>query len=77
VKWFTNFHLASQAGFGAGYQTLRIGFSFWRGGNLRWADSIGMANLVDKLKKYEPPGKRFEATDQMREAAEGKGFFAP
>jgi 3-hydroxyacyl-CoA dehydrogenase/enoyl-CoA hydratase/3-hydroxybutyryl-CoA epimerase/3-hydroxyacyl-CoA dehydrogenase/enoyl-CoA hydratase/3-hydroxybutyryl-CoA epimerase/enoyl-CoA isomerase len=55
---------------------LGIGFPSWRGGILRWADSVGLANLVDKLKKYEPLGKRFEATDQMRAlAAKGRGFF--
>ena len=56
---------------------LGIGFPPFRGGILRWADTIGLAKVLEKLKKYEPLGKRFEPTEQMRElAAKGKGFFA-
>jgi len=55
---------------------LGIGFPPWRGGILRWADTVGLRQIVEKLKKYEPLGKRFEPTEQMRELAkEGKGFF--
>ncbi|HYV38420.1 MAG TPA: 3-hydroxyacyl-CoA dehydrogenase NAD-binding domain-containing protein, partial [Gemmataceae bacterium] len=55
---------------------LGIGFPSWRGGILRWADTVGISNIMDKLKKYEPLGKRFVATDQMIElAAKGRGFF--
>jgi len=55
---------------------LGIGFPPWRGGILRWADTVGLAKVLEKLKKYEPLGKRFEATEQMRElAGQGKGFF--
>src|SRR6202044_449046 len=38
---------------------LGIGFPPFRGGLLRWADSVGIANLIAKLEKYSSLGKRF------------------
>jgi 3-hydroxyacyl-CoA dehydrogenase / enoyl-CoA hydratase / 3-hydroxybutyryl-CoA epimerase / enoyl-CoA isomerase len=56
---------------------LGIGFPPFKGGILRWADTIGLRAVLEKLKKYEPLGKRFEPTEQIRElAAKGRGFFA-
>jgi 3-hydroxyacyl-CoA dehydrogenase/enoyl-CoA hydratase/3-hydroxybutyryl-CoA epimerase/3-hydroxyacyl-CoA dehydrogenase/enoyl-CoA hydratase/3-hydroxybutyryl-CoA epimerase/enoyl-CoA isomerase len=56
---------------------LGIGFPAWRGGLLRWADEMGLTDVLEKLKQYETLGKRFEPTEQMRKlAAEGKGFYA-
>lgn len=56
---------------------LGIGFPPWRGGIVRWADSVGMRTVLEKLARYEPLGKRFQPTGQMRKlAAEGKGFYA-
>ena len=56
---------------------LGIGFPTFRGGLLRWADEVGLANVLERLKKYEPLGPRFRPTEQMRKlAAEGKGFYA-
>ncbi|HZU35293.1 MAG TPA: 3-hydroxyacyl-CoA dehydrogenase NAD-binding domain-containing protein [Gemmataceae bacterium] len=55
---------------------LGIGFPPWRGGILRWADTIGLAQVLEKLRRYEHLGKRFEPTEQMRRLAkEGKGFY--
>ncbi len=55
---------------------LGIGFPAFRGGILRWADSLGMAKVLEKLKAYERLGARFQPTEQMRKlAAEGKGFY--
>jgi 3-hydroxyacyl-CoA dehydrogenase/enoyl-CoA hydratase/3-hydroxybutyryl-CoA epimerase/3-hydroxyacyl-CoA dehydrogenase/enoyl-CoA hydratase/3-hydroxybutyryl-CoA epimerase/enoyl-CoA isomerase len=55
---------------------LGIGFPPFQGGILRWADGQGMAKVLEKLKKYEPLGPRFQPTEQMRKlAAEGKGFY--
>jgi 3-hydroxyacyl-CoA dehydrogenase/enoyl-CoA hydratase/3-hydroxybutyryl-CoA epimerase/3-hydroxyacyl-CoA dehydrogenase/enoyl-CoA hydratase/3-hydroxybutyryl-CoA epimerase/enoyl-CoA isomerase len=55
---------------------LGIGFPAFRGGLLRWADSVGMGNILGKLKKYEPLGPRFQPTEQMQKlAAAGKGFY--
>jgi 3-hydroxyacyl-CoA dehydrogenase/enoyl-CoA hydratase/3-hydroxybutyryl-CoA epimerase/3-hydroxyacyl-CoA dehydrogenase/enoyl-CoA hydratase/3-hydroxybutyryl-CoA epimerase/enoyl-CoA isomerase len=38
---------------------LGIGFPAWRGGLLRWADSVGKEKITEKLKKYEQLGVRF------------------
>jgi len=55
---------------------LGIGFPPFRGGLLRWADEVGLANVLERLKKYEALGPRFRTTEQMRKlAAEGKGFY--
>jgi 3-hydroxyacyl-CoA dehydrogenase/enoyl-CoA hydratase/3-hydroxybutyryl-CoA epimerase/3-hydroxyacyl-CoA dehydrogenase/enoyl-CoA hydratase/3-hydroxybutyryl-CoA epimerase/enoyl-CoA isomerase len=55
---------------------LGIGFPTFHGGILRWADSQGLPKVLEKLKKYEPLGTRFQPTEQMRKlAAEGKGFY--
>jgi 3-hydroxyacyl-CoA dehydrogenase/enoyl-CoA hydratase/3-hydroxybutyryl-CoA epimerase/enoyl-CoA isomerase len=55
---------------------LGIGFPPFRGGILRWADSLGMGKVLEKLKAYEHLGARFHPTEQMRKlAAEGKGFY--
>jgi 3-hydroxyacyl-CoA dehydrogenase/enoyl-CoA hydratase/3-hydroxybutyryl-CoA epimerase/enoyl-CoA isomerase len=55
---------------------LGIGFPPFRGGILRWADSLGLPAVLEKLKKYEHLGPRFQPTEQMRRlAAEGRGFY--
>jgi 3-hydroxyacyl-CoA dehydrogenase / enoyl-CoA hydratase / 3-hydroxybutyryl-CoA epimerase / enoyl-CoA isomerase len=55
---------------------LGIGFPPFRGGILRWADTVGLPNVLAKLKKYEHLGARFQPTEQMRKLAlEGKGFY--
>jgi 3-hydroxyacyl-CoA dehydrogenase/enoyl-CoA hydratase/3-hydroxybutyryl-CoA epimerase/3-hydroxyacyl-CoA dehydrogenase/enoyl-CoA hydratase/3-hydroxybutyryl-CoA epimerase/enoyl-CoA isomerase len=56
---------------------LGIGFPAFRGGLLRWADSLGLGKVLEKLKRYDNLGPRFQPTEQMRRlAAEGKGFYA-
>lgn len=55
---------------------LGIGFPAFRGGLLRWADSQGMDKMLQRLAKYEPLGKRFEATPQVKQLAQaGQGFY--
>jgi 3-hydroxyacyl-CoA dehydrogenase / enoyl-CoA hydratase / 3-hydroxybutyryl-CoA epimerase / enoyl-CoA isomerase len=55
---------------------LGIGFPPFHGGILRWADGIDLAKVLEKLKKYEPLGPRFQPTEQMRKlVVEGKGFY--
>jgi 3-hydroxyacyl-CoA dehydrogenase/enoyl-CoA hydratase/3-hydroxybutyryl-CoA epimerase/enoyl-CoA isomerase len=55
---------------------LGIGFPPFRGGILRWADSMGLAKVLEELKPYEHLGVRFHPTEQMHKlAAEGKGFY--
>jgi 3-hydroxyacyl-CoA dehydrogenase / enoyl-CoA hydratase / 3-hydroxybutyryl-CoA epimerase / enoyl-CoA isomerase len=55
---------------------LGIGFPEFRGGVLRWADTLGLPAVLQKLKKYEALGPRFHPTGQMRRlAAEDKKFY--
>src|SRR5207253_2753490 len=56
---------------------LGIGFPPQKGGILRWADTLGMKTVLERLKKYEKLGPRFVPTEQMRKlAAEGRGVYA-
>jgi len=43
---------------------LGIGFPPFRGGLLRWADSLGMDKVLAQLKRYESLGPRFHPTEQ-------------
>lgn len=55
---------------------LGIGFPAWRGGLLRWADTVGLPEIIKKLEKYKPLGLRFAPTEQIQAlAASGKGFY--
>ncbi len=55
---------------------LGIGFPAFRGGLLRWADSLTLGKVLEKLKQYEHLGPRFHPTEQMRRlATQGKGFY--
>ena len=45
---------------------LGIGFPPFRGGILRWADTVGLAKVLELLTKYESLGKRFEAPAALR-----------
>jgi 3-hydroxyacyl-CoA dehydrogenase/enoyl-CoA hydratase/3-hydroxybutyryl-CoA epimerase/3-hydroxyacyl-CoA dehydrogenase/enoyl-CoA hydratase/3-hydroxybutyryl-CoA epimerase/enoyl-CoA isomerase len=56
---------------------LGIGFPPFRGGLLRWADSVGLPHILSRLEKYTPLGKRFEPTEKLRQlAAQGRGFYS-
>jgi 3-hydroxyacyl-CoA dehydrogenase/enoyl-CoA hydratase/3-hydroxybutyryl-CoA epimerase/3-hydroxyacyl-CoA dehydrogenase/enoyl-CoA hydratase/3-hydroxybutyryl-CoA epimerase/enoyl-CoA isomerase len=55
---------------------LGIGFPAFRGGLLRWVDSLGLPAVLEKLRKYEPLGPRYAPTEQMTKlAAAGRGFY--
>lgn len=55
---------------------LGIGFPTFRGGILRWADTLGLDKVLEKLKGYQDLGPRFHATEQIRQlVAAGKGFY--
>ena len=53
-----------------------IGFPPFRGGLFCWADTIGAAAIVEKLKMYQDLGKRYEPTTLVLKLAEsGKRFY--
>ena len=55
---------------------LGIGFPPFRGGILRWSDTLGIGTVMQKLKKYESLGGRFQPTDLLRKmASESKSFY--
>jgi 3-hydroxyacyl-CoA dehydrogenase / enoyl-CoA hydratase / 3-hydroxybutyryl-CoA epimerase / enoyl-CoA isomerase len=56
---------------------LGIGFPPFRGGILRWADTVGASVIVEKLKKYAPLGKRYEPTESLLKLAREGGTFYP
>lgn len=52
-----------------------IGFPPFRGGLFFWADQVGAAKIVEKLKAYAPLGMRFEVTAILTELAASNGRF--
>ncbi len=53
-----------------------IGFPPFRGGLFFWADTIGSAALVEKLKLFEPLGSRYKPTAMLTELAkENRKFY--
>jgi 3-hydroxyacyl-CoA dehydrogenase/enoyl-CoA hydratase/3-hydroxybutyryl-CoA epimerase/3-hydroxyacyl-CoA dehydrogenase/enoyl-CoA hydratase/3-hydroxybutyryl-CoA epimerase/enoyl-CoA isomerase len=56
---------------------LGIGFPPFRGGILRWADTLGIAEVMQRLRRYESLGVRFQPTTLLKKlAAEGRGFYS-
>jgi 3-hydroxyacyl-CoA dehydrogenase/enoyl-CoA hydratase/3-hydroxybutyryl-CoA epimerase/3-hydroxyacyl-CoA dehydrogenase/enoyl-CoA hydratase/3-hydroxybutyryl-CoA epimerase/enoyl-CoA isomerase len=56
---------------------LGIGFPPWRGGLLRWADSLGLPAALERLRRHEALGPRFTPTEPMKQmASAGKGFYS-
>jgi 3-hydroxyacyl-CoA dehydrogenase / enoyl-CoA hydratase / 3-hydroxybutyryl-CoA epimerase / enoyl-CoA isomerase len=56
---------------------LGIGFPPFRGGILRWADTVGAGAIVEKLARYAPLGKRYEPTESLLKLAKEGGTFYP
>ena len=54
-----------------------IGFPPFKGGILRWADTLGADAILAKLARYSPLGKRFEPTESLTKMAAEKGRFYP
>ncbi|MEM6655154.1 MAG: 3-hydroxyacyl-CoA dehydrogenase NAD-binding domain-containing protein [Planctomycetota bacterium] len=54
---------------------LGIGFPPHKGGLFHWADTVGAARIIEKLKPLEPLGKRFEATGLITNAATRRTKF--
>jgi 3-hydroxyacyl-CoA dehydrogenase / enoyl-CoA hydratase / 3-hydroxybutyryl-CoA epimerase / enoyl-CoA isomerase len=53
-----------------------IGFPPFRGGALKYADSLGMKTILEKCEKYKHLGKLYEPTASMKKmAAEGKTYY--
>lgn len=53
-----------------------IGFPPFRGGALKYADSVGMKTILEKCAKYAHLGKLYEPTESMKKmAAEGKLYY--
>ena len=52
-----------------------IGFPPFLGGLFFWADQVGAAKIVEKLKSYASLGKRFEPTAMLTKLAESKSKF--
>ncbi|HEY0395370.1 MAG TPA: 3-hydroxyacyl-CoA dehydrogenase NAD-binding domain-containing protein [Candidatus Elarobacter sp.] len=52
------------------------GFPAWRGGPLRWADSVGLPAILEKLRAYERAhGESWAPAPLLRELAESGGTF--
>jgi 3-hydroxyacyl-CoA dehydrogenase len=52
-----------------------IGFPPFRGGLLFWADALGAAAIVEKLKLYEAQGQRYRPTPLLLATAKSNGKF--
>lgn len=56
---------------------LGIGFPPFRGGALKYCDSIGLKTVIEKCAKYAALGKLYEPTARMKEmAAAGQTYYA-
>jgi 3-hydroxyacyl-CoA dehydrogenase/enoyl-CoA hydratase/3-hydroxybutyryl-CoA epimerase/3-hydroxyacyl-CoA dehydrogenase/enoyl-CoA hydratase/3-hydroxybutyryl-CoA epimerase/enoyl-CoA isomerase len=56
---------------------LGIGFPPFRGGILRWADTVGAANVVERLNRFTSLGKRYEPTESLLKLARSGQTFYP
>ena len=55
---------------------LGIGFPPFKGGILHWCDTEGARNIVSRLDQFADFGKRFEATDSLKQmASSGEKYF--
>jgi len=55
---------------------LGIGFPPFRGGALKYADTVGLATIIEKCAKYAHLGKIYQPTESMKKlAAEGKTYY--
>jgi 3-hydroxyacyl-CoA dehydrogenase/enoyl-CoA hydratase/3-hydroxybutyryl-CoA epimerase/enoyl-CoA isomerase len=54
-----------------------LGFPPFRGGVLRYADSVGLSEICSTAQKYQKLGKLYEPTQQMRDLAQtGRSFYS-
>ena len=52
-----------------------LGFPPFRGGVLRYADSLGLKALCQTAEKYQSLGKLYEPTQQMRQLGQTEKSF--
>ncbi len=53
-----------------------VGFPPFRGGALKYADTVGLKAIIEKCAKYAALGKLYEPTESMKKmAAEGKLYY--
>jgi 3-hydroxyacyl-CoA dehydrogenase len=56
---------------------LGVNFPAFRGGPIRWIDTEGAQNIVDRAKKWQQLGKRFEVPALLADAAKrGKRLYS-
>jgi 3-hydroxyacyl-CoA dehydrogenase/enoyl-CoA hydratase/3-hydroxybutyryl-CoA epimerase/3-hydroxyacyl-CoA dehydrogenase/enoyl-CoA hydratase/3-hydroxybutyryl-CoA epimerase/enoyl-CoA isomerase len=56
---------------------LGIGFPPFKGGILRWADSVGASKILERLESLRVLGKRFEPTETLKRHANTGEVFYP
>ena len=56
---------------------LGIGFPPFRGGILRWCDTVGAGNIVERLSQFASLGKRYEPTESLLKLAKSGETFYP
>ena len=54
-----------------------IGFPPFRGGIFRWADSVGLDELLQRAEKLKPIGKIYEPTEQISKMVKDGQLFHP
>jgi 3-hydroxyacyl-CoA dehydrogenase/enoyl-CoA hydratase/3-hydroxybutyryl-CoA epimerase/3-hydroxyacyl-CoA dehydrogenase/enoyl-CoA hydratase/3-hydroxybutyryl-CoA epimerase/enoyl-CoA isomerase len=56
---------------------LGVNFPAFRGGPIRWVDTEGAQNIVDRARKWQPLGRRFEVPALLADVAKhGKRLYA-
>jgi 3-hydroxyacyl-CoA dehydrogenase / enoyl-CoA hydratase / 3-hydroxybutyryl-CoA epimerase / enoyl-CoA isomerase len=56
---------------------LGIGFPPFKGGILRWCDTVGASNIIEKAAQYENLGKRYAAPEMLKSMASSGKLFYP
>jgi len=54
-----------------------LGFPPFRGGIFRWADSVGLSDLLQSAEKFRSLGKVYEPTDQIKKMVKDGMLFHP
>ena len=54
-----------------------LGFPPFRGGIFRWADSVGLDELLKRSEKLESTGKLYDPTEQIRKMVKDGQLFHP